>query len=251
MIVAIIQARMASSRLPGKVLAEVAGKPVLQRVLERVQQSQLIDRVVVATSSQPENAPLEELCHQLEVPCFRGSEDDVLDRFYCAAQQHGASSVVRITADCPLIDPRIIDIVIGAYTEGNQAYDYVCNIDPPTYPDGLDTEVFSFAALEQAWRDADLRSEREHVTLYIRRHPAQFSMLNIAHSHDLSSLRWVVDEPHDLKFVQAVYAHLDDASSGMADVLRVLSEHPELANVNAGILRNEGLLKSLKEDGYS
>jgi spore coat polysaccharide biosynthesis protein SpsF (cytidylyltransferase family) len=171
----------------------------------------------------------------------------VLERYYRAAFQQQANQVVRITADCPLIDPQVIDLVIDAFMETEHAY--VSNINPPTYPDGLDTEVFSFTALEQAWRDAKLRSEREHVTLYIRNHPELFSLGNVAHHRDLSGLRWVVDEACDLEFTRAIYAKLGDAPFVMANVLRLLEEEPQLAKINANITRNEGLLKSLLEDG--
>jgi spore coat polysaccharide biosynthesis protein SpsF (cytidylyltransferase family) len=247
MTVAIVQARMGSTRLPGKVLADLAGRPVLARVIERTRRAQRVDAVVVATTDDPADDPIAALCYQLDVACFRGSEHDVLDRYYQAARYHHADAIVRITADCPLIDPQVIDRVITAFVAGK--YDYMANINPPTYPDGLDTEICSFAALERSWLAAKLRSEREHVTLYIRNHPELFRSGNVVHDHDLSNLRWVVDEPRDLGFVRAIYAALDTISFDMAQVLKLLDQQPELIGLNNGILRNEGLIKSLQQDG--
>jgi len=165
-IIAIIQARMGSSRFPGKTLADLAGRPMLSRVVERVSQSRAIDKVVVATSIAVGDDPIAEFCAKEGVLCFRGSEDDVLDRFYRAAKEHGADVVVRITADCPLIDAAVIDRVVERFQSGD--CDYASNVLHYTYPDGLDTEVFSMAALAEAWREAKKPSEREHVTPYLR-----------------------------------------------------------------------------------
>lgn len=224
MLTAIVQARMGSRRLPGKVLAPIAGKPQLQRVIERVRRADIA--VVVATTETAIDDPVADLCAALDVPTVRGSEHDVLDRYRLAALRFGADPVVRITADCPLIDPAVLRGVIHAYERGG--YDYVANINPPTYPDGLDVEVFSFAALEQAWAMAELPAEREHVTLFVRNHPERFRIGNVTNEHDLSSLRWVVDEPHDLAFVRAVYAHFGETAFGMADLLNVIEHYPEL-----------------------
>ena len=154
--------------------------------------------------------------------------------------------IVRITPDCPLIDPDVADDVVKCYVDGD--YDYVSNASPPTFPDGLDIEVFSFEALERAWREAKWRSEREHVTAYMRKHPELFRFGNITYGEDLSSMRWTVDELQDLEFVRAVYDHLKSMSSGMADVLDVLKRHPEVMEINAGIGRNEGYQESVRED---
>jgi spore coat polysaccharide biosynthesis protein SpsF len=186
------------------------------------------------------------LCAGLGIDCFRGSEDDVLDRYYKAAHVYQIGQVVRLTADCPLLDPQVVDEVVGVFQ--GSAYAYVSNINPPTYPDGLDTEVFSWAALATAWQQARLRSEREHVTLYIRNHPETFHLGNVTHQPDLSELRWVVDERRDLAFIRAIYDHLGERPFGLDDVLQVLRQHAELQELNANILRNEGLLKSLAED---
>jgi spore coat polysaccharide biosynthesis protein SpsF (cytidylyltransferase family) len=245
-LVAIVQARMGSSRLPGKVLADIEGAPMLELVVERVRQAKLVATVIVATSTNPSDASVDALCRQLGIACFRGSEEDVLDRYYCAAQWIGADVVVRITADCPLVDPRVVEKVVDRYLAGG--CDYVSNTCPPTFPDGLDVEAFSFAALERSWREARWSSEREHVTAYVRSHPELFRTANAEHDHDLSAMRWTVDCPRDLEFVRLVYHHVGRRIFGMAEVLQVLELHPELATVNAGIERNEGYRRSIRED---
>jgi spore coat polysaccharide biosynthesis protein SpsF (cytidylyltransferase family) len=256
MLAGIVQARMGSTRLPGKVLMPLGGGPagekraVLACVVERLRRVPAFDSVMVATSELPADDAVVALCAQIGVPCHRGSESDVLDRFHGAASRVGASAVVRITADCPLLDPAVVQRVVDEFTVAAGAADYVSNINPPTYPDGLDCEVFSFAALERAWKEARLRSEREHVTLYIRNHPELFAIRNVANDHDLSALRWVVDEPADLEVARAVYSHFGEAPFGMDDVLRFFASQPELAGINAAFTRDEGLLRSLREDGY-
>ena len=246
MIAAIVQARMGSTRLPGKVLMDICGHPMLWHVVNRVRQAKLVDDVLVATSESTSDDPVAAFCEQAGIPCFRGSEDDVLDRYYQAAKWVGTDVIVRITADCPLIDPDVVDDVVKCYVDGD--YDYVSNISPPTLPDGLDTEVFSLEALERAWGEAKWQTEHEHVTPYIRKHPELFRVGNITYKENLASMRWTVDEPQDLEFVRAVYDHLKSTSSGMAAVLDVLKKHPELMEINAGIRRNEGYQKSVRED---
>ncbi len=245
-IVAIVQARMGSTRLPGKVLAEINGRPMLHYTLTRTQQAKKLDGVILATSTGKSDDEVMRFSNEFGVQCFRGSEDDVLDRYYQASRHVGARIIVRITADCPLIDPEIIDQVIDVYEGGD--YDYVTNTLPCTYPDGLDVEVFSFGALARAWREAKWLSEREHVTPYIRKHPELFRLGNIMHNEDLSAMRWTVDEPQDLEFVRSVYRHIMRVSFGMDDVLNLLKREPGLTQINVGIGRNEGYQKSLGED---
>ena len=202
-VVAIIQARMGSSRLPGKSLAEIEGRPMLWHVIQRVKRARLVDRVVVATSTAPADDAIEKMCRENDVPCHRGSENDVLDRFYHAARAEKAAQVVRITADCPLIDPEVIDRVVRRFQRGD--LDYASNAMVRSYPDGLDTEIFSFSALERAWHEASKTSEREHVTPYLR--SEKFRTANV--ENDSTSLyqhyRWTVDEAEDLEFIRAVY----------------------------------------------
>lgn len=246
-IIAIIQARVSSTRLPGKILAELAGKPLLYHVVSRVKQAKTITKVIVATTDKPNDNETEKCCKKIGVDCFRGSEDDVLDRFYQAAKYFSANLVVRLTADCPLLDPVIIDRVVDVFKKGN--YDYVSNVIEPTFPDGLDTEVFSFEALERAWKEAVIKSEREHVTPFIRKSSNLFRLANVKNEIDLSAMRWTVDEPADLEFVRRVYAHFGpNQLFGIADIVALLHAHPELQTINATFERNEGYQRSLRED---
>lgn len=244
--VAIIQARMTSTRLPGKVLADVAGLPMLLRVVNRARRSTTLDLVGVATTTNATDDELVQLCNASNIPCYRGSEDDVLDRYYQAAAALSSDVIVRITSDCPLLDTRVVDKVVGAFRAAD--CDYAANVIEPTYPDGLDTEVMSRAALARAWRDARLKSEREHVTPFLRNHPELFRLASVKHDEDLSHLRWTVDEPRDLEFVRAVYARLGSQEFGLSETLALLREDPALRELNAGINRNEGFAKSLRED---
>ena len=246
MVTAIVQARMGSSRLPGKVLADLAGQPLLQRILERVGRARRLERIVVATSTSPADDPIVALCDRLGVGVTRGSEADVLDRYYQTATAIGADPIVRLTADCPLIDPAVIDLVVSAFCRGS--FDYASNIEPPTYPDGLDVEVVSYAALARAWREATLPSDREHVTLYIRRATDRFVTANITHGSDLSHHRWVVDEAGDLRIVREIYAALGTGAFGLDEVVALLERRPELTRANAGVERNAGLQQSLRRD---
>jgi glutamate-1-semialdehyde 2,1-aminomutase/spore coat polysaccharide biosynthesis protein SpsF len=242
-IVAIVQARMGSSRFPGKTLADLMGRPMLARVAERVKLARAVDRVVVATSTAPQDDPIAEFCRKEQVACFRGSEDDVLDRFCGAAKEYGADVVVRITADCPLIDPGVIDRVIERFQRGD--CDYVSNALRYTYPDGLDTEVFSVAALQQAGREAKKPSEREHVTPYLR--SGKFRTVNVENEVPLEkSQRWTVDHPADLEFVRGVYsAFCGRTDFRYQEVMQLLKERPELAATQTEAITNEGYYRSL------
>jgi spore coat polysaccharide biosynthesis protein SpsF (cytidylyltransferase family) len=218
---------MGSTRLPGKVLAQVAGKPVVRHVVERVRRAALPDHVVVATSVNPENDAIEEACRAIGVECARGSENDVLDRYRQVVRRLGADAVVRVTSDCPLLDPGVLDSVISMYEGGG--YDYASNINPPTFPHGLDVEICSAAALERSWTRATAADEREHVTLHIRRRPGEFRIGNLRSEPDLSGFRWVLDLPSDLDFVRDVYERLGTSEFAMEDVLALLERDAELA----------------------
>jgi len=233
MIIALIQARMSSSRLPGKVLKLVRGKSALARVVERVRRARTPQMVAVATTTNASDDAIERACA-------------ALGTFYVAAKLYGGDAIMRVTADCPLIDPMVVDAVGDVFGRGE--HDYVANINPPTYPDGLDVELFTFAALESAWRGARLRSEREHVTLYIRNHPELFRIGNIRCDRDLSHLRWTVDEPRDLEFVEAVYERLGDGPFGLEETLSLVEREKGLTRLNSGIMRDTGLMKSLAAD---
>jgi spore coat polysaccharide biosynthesis protein SpsF len=244
--VAIIQARMSSSRLPGKVMATIADRPMLAHVVSRAFKANL-DQVVVATSENVANKAIIDFCRQTGVAFFEGDEDDVLDRFYGAARQFSADVIVRLTADCPLLDPDVINEVVGTFHAGS--YDYVSNTLKPTFPDGLDTEVFSFAVLEQAWHEAKLKSEREHVTPFLYKHPERFRVLNVENGEDLSTQRWTVDEPADLELMRAIYGCFKTPDFRMVDVVALLRQYPTLQAMNMGIERNEGYQRSVREDG--
>ena len=243
----IVQARTGSTRLPGKVLMNLGGKTVLARVLERAAASRSLSEVAVATGIGAENLPIVKFCSAKGIRVFCGSEDDVLDRFYQLAKLVKPKNIVRITADCPLLDPLIIDLVVNAHCRSGA--DYTTNIVPPTFPDGEDVEVFTFRALERTWRAAKLMSEREHVTPYIRKHPRSFRIYSVRNAMDLSGKRWTLDNPEDLKFISAVYkAFKGRGLFGMDEVLRLLAGRPELEKLNGAITRNEGYKKSLRED---
>lgn len=248
MITAIIQARTGSTRLPNKVLLPLMGKPMLAHVIERVQASQKVDQIILATTTHESDDALAGLADSLGVACYRGSENDVLDRYYQAAKLHQASVVVRITGDCPVIDPAVIDRTIGLFQSDN--YAYVNNFLHRTYPDGLDTEVFTFAALETAWQEANLPSEREHVTPYLYKHPEKFPQAGLVQAPDLSHFRWTVDEPVDFEFIQAVYAGLyaQNPLFDMHAITAFLEQNPELVKLNQAIPTNEGYEKSLIKD---
>lgn len=240
--VAIIQARMTSTRLPGKILEAVAGKPLLYHVVSRARQAHTLNLVAVATTDRPTDDQVAQYCDSAGISYFRGSEDDVLDRYYQAAKYFNADVIVRLTADCPLLDPAVIDKVVRAFHSGD--YDYVSNTIEPTYPDGLDTEVFRYAGLEKAWKEATQASDREHVTPYIAEQHRLFKLANVRHDNDLSDLRWTVDWPQDLEFLRRVYDYLGpEPSFGMTELLALLNKHPELKEINAGVGRNEGYQK--------
>jgi spore coat polysaccharide biosynthesis protein SpsF len=229
-VVAIVQARMGSSRLPGKVLKNLDGETVLSRVIRRVQRAKLIDEVLVATTDQaPDDAIVEE-CEHCSVPVFRGNEDDVLDRYFRAGQLNKADVVVRVTSDCPLIDPEIAEETIRAFL--NQEADYASNALRRTYPRGLDTEVMTLQALGRAWSAADQPYQRAHVTPYIYEHPDEFKIVTVTGLSDLSGHRWTLDTPEDLEFVRSVYARLRGREFRWRDVLELLEREPDLIELN-------------------
>jgi len=247
----VVQARFAATRLAGKTLVPIAGRPMLAHVLERALAVPGVDQIVLATTVNGDDEPLVNLARAWDVPSVRGSVEDVLDRFYQALRHFRADVVVRVTADCPLLDPEVSGRVVAEYLAHRGEVDYVSNVEPPTYPDGLDTEVLSAAALERAWREARLPSDREHVTTYIRDRKHDFRIRNVEHEPNLSVYRWTVDEPRDLDFVRAVYDALAPGGEcvfGMEEVLELLHARPELTALNDGIRRNEGLDRSRQRD---
>lgn len=242
----ILQARMGSSRLPGKSMMPLyKNKPALELMLERVKQCRSTSEIVVAIPDTPEDDQIAQLCARLNVKCFRGSHEDVLDRYYqCAVSLKSPDTIVRLTGDCPLHDPRLIDQVVDYFHA--HSYDYVSNVHPPTYPNGLDVEVFTFKALEKAWHAGRLPLEREHVTYYIHTHPQLFKLGSVTQATDQSLLRWTLDEERDLKFLREVCARLDSPNFTTEDVIRVVQNCPDIMAINADIQRNACLPKAKK-----
>jgi len=233
-VVAIIQARLGSSRLPGKVLQDLGGSTMLARVVRRTQRAGSLDGVVVATTVEQTDGAVVAECGKLEVPVYRGDEQDVLDRYYQAAQACSAEVIVRITSDCPLIEPEIIDKVVLAFLEARP--DYGSNTLERTYPRGLDTEVMTISALECAWQNATERYQRVHVTPYLYENPDQFRLLSVKNAQDYSGYRWTVDTPDDLAFVREVYQRLGDGDAiHWMDVVALLAREPQLAELNRAI----------------
>lgn len=237
----IVQARMASTRLPGKVLMPVLGKPLLSYQLERLNQVKNARGIVVATTSGTLDIPIVALCSELDTFCYQGSENDVLDRYYQASLAVGAKSIVRITADCPLIDPALVQEVIDYFLENQPGVDYVSNGLVPTYPRGMDAEVFSMTTLEEAWKESSLPADREHVTSYIYRHPERYRLANVACSQELSHHRWTVDTPEDFELIrnmlQALYPW--KRAFTLEDMVKLLQDHPKWAEINAGIKQKD------------
>ncbi len=235
-IVAIIQARMGSSRLPRKVLMDLGGATVLDRVLNRLGRSELIHELLVATTVEPADDAIVEHCKRTGRKVFRGSEQDVLDRYYHAAKYIDADVAVRITSDCPVIDPDVTDATIRGFFD--QHADYASNALVRTYPRGLDTEVMTVRALERAWRESTKPYQREHVTPYIYENPSQFKLHGIENDVDCSQHRWTLDTPEDLQLLRAIYERFggcDDFS--WRQVLEVVQDDPSLANINRHVVQ--------------
>lgn len=250
MIGAIVQARMGSTRLPGKALHRVLGRPLLGHLLDRLLLSRRLETIVIATTTSDIDRRIKAFAEAEGVLAFAGSEDDVLDRYYRAAEQYKIDPVVRITADCPLLDPAVVDLVIERFLDGGT--DYVSNAAPPpvTYPDGMDVEVFSFAALQRAWREAVKPSDREHVTFYLWNHPERFIAKRVDHSPDWSGYRLTVDCPDDLRVVEAVIIELlsQDPRAGLEQIVSYLERNPGVKTLNASIARNQGWASAFARD---
>lgn len=235
-IVTVVQARVSSTRLPGKVLLPILGKPLLLLMIERIQKAKLIGNVVVATSVNPDDDVIENLCIENSIYCFRGHLTDLLDRHYQVAKKLNADAVVKIPSDCPLIDPTIIDKVLNFFIE-NVEYDYVSNLHPATYPDGNDVEIFSFQALEKAWRKATKNYEREHTTPFFWENSNVFKVGNVSWEKGLdysSTLRFTIDYKEDYEFIKKVYEELypTNPDFNLNDILRLLEQKPELIQIN-------------------
>lgn len=237
MILAILQARMSSNRLPGKVLKPLLGKPMMFRQIERIKTARRIDKIVVATSVESSDDAIASACEQFQQPCFRGDLDNVLSRFYQCAKPYHPSHVVRLTADCPLIDPGVIDKVIERHLDGG--FDYTTNAFPRTYPDGLDVEVMTMNTLQLMAQQATAQDQLEHVTKYIRDHAEQFAMAEVCCEQDLSQQRWTVDNPEDFALVEAIYSRLypTDPAFDYHQVMALYQQQPALFCVNQHLVQ--------------
>ncbi len=243
----IIQARIDSRRFPKKVLAKIENRPMIWHVIERIKGIRGIKQVVLVTTKNPQDKILLKIAKDCNIMSFKGKTCDVLDRYYKCAIEFDADPIIRITGDCPLIDPNIIKKMLNLYTKGD--YDYLTNTFPPTFPDGLDVEIFSFKTLEKLVKKAKLPSEKEHVTSYIKNHPKEFKILNYENPNDLSKFRWTVDEKQDLEFVKRIYKKMKPTVKfSMKNILKIISKDPNILKINSMISRNEGYLKSLKLD---
>lgn len=247
-IVAVVQARLGSTRLPNKILRKLNGITLLEFLIQRLKRSKSISKIVIATTDKKTDDVLAGYAKKLGVGCFRGSEEDVLDRTYNAARQHGADVIVRITSDCPLNDPALIDSMVDEFLHAD--LDYLCNRKPPTYPDGFDIEVFSFKSLEKAWEEAKFRFEREHVTPYISEHEDIFRVKSISYPKDYSHLRLTVDYEEDFELVKQVYEALygKNPMFTLEDILDFLNKNPALLKINAHYVRDEKYQRGKREE---
>jgi spore coat polysaccharide biosynthesis protein SpsF len=235
-VVAIIQARMGSTRLPGKVLMDLGGEPVLVRVVERTRRAKTLDEILVATSDLAADNAIAQLCVERSWHYFRGSAADVLDRYYRAAVATRADVIVRITADCPLIDPDVVDLAVGEFLK--HGGDYASDDNPRTLPRGLDAEVLTFSALERAWKEGKEAYQREHVTPFVYEHPEWFSVISVRNDTDYSQYRWTLDTVEDLELLRAVYEKLGNRDDfGWREVLALMEREPELAKLNAHVVQ--------------
>jgi spore coat polysaccharide biosynthesis protein SpsF len=236
-VLALLQARVSSTRLPGKVLKPILGEPMLIRQIERINRAKRIEKLIVATSTDASDDAIEALCRKKGIACSRGSLNDVLDRFYQAAVPSAPSHVVRLTGDCPLIDPALVDDTVKFYLTHRTEYDYVSNVLKRTYPRGMDCEVFSFSALKQAFDEAKDRKEREHVTPFIYGRPERFKLGGVAGAEDQSCLRLTVDTSEDFDLIEKVITALYPAKHdfSLADIVSLLKQRPEWASINQNI----------------
>lgn len=258
-ILTVIQARMSSTRLPGKVMLPILGKPLLIRMIERIKAAGLAGELVVATSTNPDDDAIEKLCKQEKINCFRGHLTDLLDRHYQVAKKFSADAVVKIPSDCPLIDPHMIEKVLKHYISNADKFDFVSNLHPATYPDGNDVEVMSFTTLERAWKEAAKNFEREHTTPYIWENPDKFRIANVEWETGLNystTHRWTIDFEEDYLFIKKVYEELYPNSPifSLREILDLVEQKPEIAAINqkySGKYWYENHLDELKQiDDY-
>ena len=246
-ITCIIQARTNSNRLENKVLLKILNSPVIVHILDRIKKSNYIEQIILATSSNSDDQILLDIANNNQIISFKGNEFDVLDRFYNAAKEYDADPIIRITGDCPLIDPILIDKMTKFFLENN--FDYMSNTIERTFPDGLDVEIFTFATLKKAFSEATWLSEREHVTPYIIKNPKLFKIFSYTNDVNLSHFRWCLDEESDYKMIQKIFYELKPKKFFTTkDILNLLEKNPEISKINSGIITNEGYLNSVKND---
>lgn len=241
-IVCIVQARTGSTRLPGKVLKKICGKTVLEHVINRLKRVENIDKIVIATTTKKQDDIIVEIAQKSLVGYFRGSEEDVLSRYYYAAKENKADVVVRVTSDCPLIDSEITEKIIQYYMNNKSKYDYVSNTIDRTYPRGLDTEVFNFNALKKAFNEAKSERDREHVTPYIWDNPIMFKLYQYRNKVNYSDLRWTLDTMKDFQLIKCIYDKLylkNGNGFNMNDILTLYKKYPKLIKVNENIMQKE------------
>ncbi len=236
-IVTVIQARMSSTRLPGKVMLPILSKPLLIRMIERVTAATLVEDIVIATSTNTDDDAIDKLCEQEKIKCFRGHLTDLLDRHYQVGKKFGAEAVVKIPSDCPLIDPKVIDKVLQHYISNADKFDYVSNLHPATYPDGNDVEVVSFSALARAWKEAAKDFEREHTTPYIWENPDKFRIANVVWETGLNystTHRWTIDFDEDYQFIKNIFEELYPCNPtfSLNEILDLVERNPQLADIN-------------------
>ena len=245
-VIASIQVRYNSTRLPGKVLKKICGKPMLELMLERLSKSKLIDEIIIATTINKNDDPIFELAKKLGYKVFRGDENDCLDRHYQAIKNSNGNFICKITSDCPLIDPEIVDKVIGYYFENEKKFDYVSNVHPATFPDGLDVEMFSLDTLERAWKEAKNQDEREHTTTYMWKNPLIFRIGSVTMSKGenlFKKERWTVDYPEDFEFIKAIYENLyhNGKIFLLNEILEFLSEREDIKKINQHLVEKNAV----------
>lgn len=238
---------MGSTRLPGKVMLKVMGRPMLSYMIKRLSFCKSINKIVIATTNSEQDKPIVQYCIENNILHYEGSEDDVLDRFYQTAKKFKAEKIIRLTGDCPLIDPEVIDELVGRFIKEGDIDHMNTGV---TYPEGADAEIVSFSALEDAWKNAILGTEREHVTAHIWANPDKFKTKSMQNSRDLSKYRYTIDEPSDFEVVKAIFLALykENEIFLTETIIKYLDSHPEVFNLNQGIIRNEGLLKSIEKE---
>lgn len=241
---------MGSTRLPGKVMLLVdESNSVISYVVKQLQQSKFCNQIVIATTTNAEDEKIVDFAKKNSISYFRGSAEDCLDRYYQCAKSFSLSHIVRITCDNPLIDPILVDEAIKLFKEEN--YDYITNCKPRSFPQGTEVEVFSFSALEKAWKEAKKPSEREHVTPYFYNNSDKFRIFNITNKKNISNLRWTVDRKEDLDFVRVIVSKIKKSPILMTDILQLLEIEPQLVDINKNYVTDEGYLKSLENDKKS